>query len=293
MTSNAFYQREKTTYLTEKYTFSRFVYFDTGIISQVIKSMAQGLADIWKPLFEFLTQNDLTLGLSGATFVEIHDADRLHSNIPKLCISVPSALLKDFQVIIAEEIQSYPSHRTETLLWRTLNDLLLKPSGPEEILEFLSSDGLAQTRQEQLFLAKHMSPKHLELKENFPPMKSGKYSRHQADKFTNNMVIQWLSKSNPDFLLHNSKNFRPESFLSIRLFAYVIFYKYYLGNRTPKPGRTSEFGDLGHLFYLPYCELAVMERDLCEILNQIKRHHNTLESTVIRNIDFLEDWEWK
>lgn len=80
-------------------------------------------------------------------------------------------------------------------------------------------------------------------------------------------------------------DFHSEVFLSIRLYALVIFYKYYLGQREPR--KLSDFGDLWHLFSMPYCKLAVMERDLCNILNQIKQHHDVLENTTVYNIGFL------
>jgi hypothetical protein len=71
----------------------------------------------------------------------------------------------------------------------------------------------------------------------------------------------------------------------------VIFYKYYLGQREPK--KLSDFGDLAHLFVLPYCELAVMERDLCNVLNQIKRNQDTLKTTIVRDVNFFVDWSWQ
>jgi hypothetical protein len=53
------------------------------------------------------------------------------------------------------------------------------------------------------------------------------------------------------------------------------------------------FDTFRHVLPLPYCELAILERDLCNILNQIKRNHDTLSSTSVRNIDFFEDWTWQ
>jgi hypothetical protein len=135
--------------------------------------------------------------------------------------------------------------------------------------------------------------RHAELKSNFPPSKTGKYTRQQADEFAWMMVIQWLASTHRDFLAsfqNDIESFHPKVFLSLRLLAHVIFYKYYLGQR--EPNRLSDFGDLAHLVSIPYCELAVMERDLCNVLNQIKRHQDTLKSTVVRDIDFLKDWSW-
>jgi hypothetical protein len=136
-----------------------------------------------------------------------------------------------------------------------------------------------------------MTKRHAELKDNFPKSKTGKYTREQADEFAMIIVMQWLSTTHYNFLSgfrNDAKNFRHENFLSIRIFAHVVFYKYYLGQR--EPNERQDFGDLSHLFVIPYCPLAFMERDLCNILNQIKGHQDILESTIIRNIDFFKDW---
>lgn len=106
--------------------------------------------------------------------------------------------------------------------------------------------------------------------------------------------MQWLAGTHRDFLAgfqDNIENFHPEIFLSIRLYAHVIFYKYYLGQREPK--KLSDFGDLAHLFPIPYCELAIMERDLCNVLNQIKPHQDTLNLTTVSDIDFFKNWNYQ
>ena len=71
----------------------------------------------------------------------------------------------------------------------------------------------------------------------------------------------------------------------LQVYQFVIFYKYYLGQRQPK--RLSDFGDLFHLFSIPYCKVAVFERDLCNVLNQIKNKQEILKYAEIYNIDFI------
>lgn len=224
---------------------------------------------------------------------ELSEASELHSSLVSLFFSVPTALLKTWDVIIAEEVEAHPQRRIPSLLMYPLNAMLLENDGIERLYAFLTSDQLANVRQSQLACARQMGARHTELKSNFPPSKSGKYVRKQSDEFADIEVAQWLATHNRQFLEEIRTDFaafRPEVFLSIRLYAHVIFYKYYLGNR--KPTKLSDFGDLGHLFYMPYCELAVMERDLCNILNQVKRNHDVLSNTVLRNIDFLSQWDW-
>lgn len=54
----------------------------------------------------------------------------------------------------------------------------------------------------------------------------------------------------------------------------------------PRP----DFGDLSHLFAIPYCTVAIMERDLANVLQQIQRHDGVLHSTSVWNIDFFTTW---
>jgi len=271
------------------YTFSRFVYFDTNIISHLAKNK-----HLWPKLFDFLTQNDLTLGVSGAQVSELSDAKSLHQILAEMFVLIPSATVKTWDVILTEEVNAHPQKRTVSLLGYPLNALLLEPDGVQKLQDFLASKKLNRARKDQLCHARQSAKRHTKLKGNFPPTKTGKYAREQADEFASMQVMQWLGDTHRDFIKgfqRNIESFHPEIFLSVRLFAHVIFYKYYLGQR--EPNKISDFGDLAHLFVIPYCELAVMERDLCNVLNQIKRNQDTLTSTVIRDIDFFEDWVWR
>lgn len=270
-----------------KYTFSNFAYFDTNILSHLAKN-----ENLWSGLFGYLEENDLTIGLGGGQVSELSDAKRLHEKLFVLLMNTPTGIIKNWDEIIAEEVHAHPKQRIDTLLMYALNAILLEEDGPKRFLEFLSSNELKRARKDQLSHAKKMQKRHNDLKRNFPPSNSGKYTREQAEKFTEQLIKQWLSHDHKNFLDDYDTQpgmVRFSVFLSIRLFGYVIFYKYYLGQREPK--QLSDFGDLFHLFPLPYCDLVVMERDLCNILNQIKKNHNILNSTNIHNIDILNYWE--
>jgi hypothetical protein len=274
--------------MSTEYTFSRFVYFDTNILSHLAKNK-----HLWRPLFDFLQQNDLTLGISGAQAVELSDVKGLHRELIALFLGVPSAILKPWDIILEEEVKAHPQKRDDTLLFYPLNAMLLEVNGVGKLQDFLSSQKLSIARKDQLNHAQQMAGRHAQLKNNFPPSKTGKYTRGQANEFAWMMVMQWLASNHHNFLAgfqDNVENLHSEVFLSIQIFVNVIFYKYYLGQREPK--KHSDFGDLAHLASIPYCKLAVMERDLCNILNQIKLHQDTLKSTIVRDIDFFKDWSW-
>ncbi len=265
------------------HSFSRFIYLDTNIVSIFSKDDS-----LWSNLFKFLKRNDLTVAIGAGQVAELSDARRLHTDLARFLVSVPCGIIKNWDEILSEEVEAHPEQRTSSLLMYPLNAILLEENGFEKLVRFLSSKSLADARDDQLRHAKQMGSRHSKLKKNFPPKPSGSYTRRQADEFSVIQVLQWLARTHREFLTQFQDDImalNTDVFLSIRLFGYVIFYKYYLGRRDPK--KLSDFGDMFHLYGLPYCELAVMERDLCDTLNQIKRNHSILESTDIYNIDFL------
>jgi hypothetical protein len=218
------------------YTFSKFAYMDTNILSHISKNRK-----LWPNLLEFLRKKDLTMGVGGPQIVELSDANWLHKEFVALCISVPTGLLKNWDLIIEEEVRSHPNKRKDSILLFPLNALLLEINGLDKLYNFLSSNELEKTRIDQLSSASQMQNQSGEMKGNFPPDKNGKYTRNQADEFANAITIQWLAYDYRDFLKSfknrvekEGKSFSLDVFESIRLYAYLIFYKYYIGQREPK-----------------------------------------------------------
>ena len=255
-----------------EFTFSQFVYLDTNIISHFVKN-----EELWSSFFAYLKGSGLTLGIGGGQISELSDAKSLLTNLARFLISVPTGLIKNWDEIISEEVASHPSMRTGSLLMYPLNAILLEDDGIENLIRFLNSKSLADARRDQLKLAKSMKKQHANLKRNFPPVKSGKYDKSQADEFAQAMVLQWLAFDHRPFLKQMQQDisaFDEGVFKSIRLYAFIIFYKYYLGQR--EPNKLSDFGDLFHLFSIPYCDIVVMERDLANVLNQIKSNQDIL-----------------
>jgi hypothetical protein len=114
----------------QEHTFSRFVYFDTNILSHLAKNK-----QLWSKLSEFLTQNDLTLAVS-VQVAELSDAKSLHQSLTELFVSVPSALVKSWDVILNEEVKAHPQKRTETLLTYPLNAVIFEQDGIQKLQEF-------------------------------------------------------------------------------------------------------------------------------------------------------------
>jgi hypothetical protein len=265
------------------HSFSRFAYFDTNILSELAKR-----PDLWTAVFRYLTREDLTVAITDQV-AELSDVDRLHPALSRMLVLLPSAVIKPADRVLSEEVTAHPGARPDSLLVYPLNALALEPKGPTLFEEFLRSRNLREARLGQRQAALRLPGRISELKGNFPPARGGVYTREQATAFAFAVTVQWLSGTHPSFLQRfqaNVEMFREDTFKSLRLFALVLYYKYYLGNR--EPTSHSDFGDLFHLYALPYCAVTIVERDLANVLGQIKRL-DRVDGTDIRNISFIRD----
>jgi hypothetical protein len=266
--------------MSQNYSYSRCVYFDTNIISIIVEH-----PEWYRPLFNFLFKNNFHIALSDALLVELSQATRKHDEFNTFFTLLPSAKIIGFEAVIEEEVKSYPKMRADTLLlWPTNLEF-----GRQTITSWLGSDKIREARRKQLLYAKDMKQYLESVRSNFPPSR-GKYNIEQAEIFAWMVTAQWLKGSHPDFMkkLNDKRRLlKTEAFPSIQLFAYYVYYKYYLDNRQPKA--PSDFGDLFHIFYFPYCKLIVLERNMCNILNEIKSHFKMFEGVEVKNVDFFSN----
>jgi hypothetical protein len=240
----------------------------------------------WSPLQDFLHKNDLCIALSEGQIPELSDFTELHQNLGTLLSAVPTIITKTHEEILDQEINSFPEVITPNIISGYVNENF----GTDIMQKNLSSKPLSIARKEQRESALQMQKNLVELMPNFPPKDDGKYHEDQADDFVWAYVLQLLAETHPTFLTQFRDNasaftFEPFRYLSLR--GYVIFYKYYLHR---KKSNHSDFGDLFHLNTIPYCDVVIVERDLCNVLNHIKKNHSILSNIIIKNIDFFEDW---
>lgn len=269
--------------MTHHVSFTRFVYPDTNILGMLASDVA-----LHRSLRDFLYSHDLCLAVSLIHGSELSEAKDLHVGLNKLLTTVPSALVKPPWVILDEEVNSYPERRADTLALYTFESPLRRA----DFSRFLSSDELAESRKEQRLAAEQMPQRFDALKANFPPSESGRYTWEQADDFAWTITVQWLSDTHVPFLgrfADNAADLNADVFLSVQLFGYALFYKYYLHGKQPQ---VTDFADMQHLACIPYCQLAILERDMCNVLNHIKSRHRVLDGVAVKNIDFLRDWTW-
>src|SRR5918912_1466025 len=208
--------------MTKAVTYNRFVHLDTIIVSVIAKDKA-----LWRPLEDFLFDNDLCLAIGEGQVIELNSDDRLHVPFVELITTVPSAFIKTHDVILAEEVESYPKCRTAGLLQSPITPFTDKAA----IIQFLSSPRLAQLRADQRSASQTWAKLIEDLKSNSPPKDGVKYTRDEAHFFAKVLTLQQLKGDHDDFLQQfkgNANAIKYDVFLSAQISSYVVFYKYYL-----------------------------------------------------------------
>jgi len=267
----------------------KYLYLDTNILSELAKNK-----NWWDSLKSFITDANLTLAVSGAQLAELSDAIHLHERITNLFWYVPTKAILTWDEILYKRLDERNLYDPIEIgifpyLLRNMKDV-----NPKEKFRIgLSSQKMKEARDIQLSDAKKMRAQILKYKTNISPNSHGKYIRKQAPEFARRLTIQFCQNSKDLSqkarvelvdLYHQAGN-KIDHFQAIEVFAYFIFYKYYIAGHSGR--KLSDFGDLFHVFYLPFVSLGVLEKGMTEILNQIKRNHFLLDNVRIENINFF------
>lgn len=267
----------------------KYLYLDTNILSELAKNEKW-----WDSLKRFLTDANLSLAVSGAQLAELSDAVRLHESITNLFWYAPTKAVLTWDEILYRRIEEGNLFNPiEIGIFPYLLGNIDDDNEKEKFRIGLSSPKMKQARMDQLSDAKKMRTQIIRNKANFLPDLNGKYATRQASEFARILTIQFCQTSNHlpqkarDELvdLYNKVGNKIDHFRAIEVYAHFIFYKYYIAGHSGR--KLSDFGDLFHVFYLPFVSVAILEKGMTEILAQIKRNHSLLDYVQVENIDYF------
>jgi len=189
---------------------------------------------------------------------------------------LPMVMLLELYKVTQEELENLRVALSKDDIFKISLDNLNSQISKHE-LETKQFPKMAAQREQHKEDSKKMKRMLIKRKNNFPVSKSGKYTKKQAIKFTSIMIQQQLVQ------FYKVKELIPEetkeNFKTVWMRSLVVFYKYYLDKRSIK--KDSDFGDLFHVGYFPYCNVVVTEADLSNTLNKIKKNDDIFKNTTI------------
>lgn len=230
------------------------------------------------------------IGLSETNILELQGASRIHHDLVELLKFYPTALLKRAAVLLDEEVAAYPEERTGEIHTAVFFDPA-RETEEHPLLSVLRDGRIEAAAEEMRRQAKDAPARHAALRDNFPPAASGKYDRRQAHEFADLLAFQWLAGSHPEFAeeIVEARTMETSAFKTIRMHAYLVFWRFYLNRRTPNA--KSDLGDQAHARFYPYCRAVVVENDAAETLRQIKKHSDLLEGVDIMSLRDLRAYD--
>jgi hypothetical protein len=260
----------------------KYLYLDTNIISELTKHL-----EWWDKFKSFLKEENFVIGISGAQLVELSDAFNLHSDLSNLLWFLPTKVLINWDEVIIRRInQGNLFGKIDVAFYPNLLSESPEQGAKRKFRIGLSGNNMKEARQIQLSDAEKMRDMIIECKHNFPPNKDGKYKPKQASKYARLITRQWLNNSNMGIKkLYKKYGNRIDYFRAIEIYAYFVFYKYYIAGHEAK--KESDFGDLFHLFYLPFIQFAILDRGMVEILKQIQRNNDLLDGYNIDSFTYF------
>jgi len=250
----------------------KYCYIDTNIFGILVRKM-----DLLPKLIRFLEENGYLLVLSEIQAAELSDyIDFKEKEIVEILKQLPVVVAKSSFYIFQEELESYPIIRKKPLAHPEYSEY------PKFLFYLLmKNEKMKRARVLQKEDAKKLPSIVYERMSNFPIDEKSPLET-QADLFAHHITIQYLCKNHPEFVLKNQDHFIDVSiFKSNQIQGYVNFYRYYIDKRIPN---SHDHGDAFHLCYLPYCSYAIIEQELCSIINRIQRNNKKFtEVTVVEN----------
>ncbi|MBN2285185.1 MAG: hypothetical protein JXI43_01960 [Tissierellales bacterium] len=240
---------------------------DTCVVSELLKRRGSKPAHI----IEMIYDGSIPC-FSTYTLKELKNAQDLYDDFFNTFGALPSFAIMDHHQILEEEIKAYNSSNEFNIIITAIFD------NP------FSNNNLNVKAMTDSFLTKNYMKKFeedknqildgiLSLKQNYPP-KNKKYTIKEIDEFVNIVAFEQLCLQCRDWvkpIVDSGTEVNMDQFNSLKMMAYVVFYKFYIDNRTP---RLSDIPDFIISSSYPYLDQIIIEKNQAEMIRQIQKRHN-------------------
>ncbi len=263
--------------------FYKLALIDTCIISEFIKQRGEAFSR--KLILRFC--EDFIPSFSIQTFKELRLAPNIYHEFFSIFKSFPSLVLKDHEQICQEEFKNYGE---QNQLNPGLTNLFNNPFAKEDLdiekaIEVLYTPELQRKFEND---KSSILDGVLSSRKNFQA-KNKKYTKREIDEFVETTVITQLILRNREWVqnkLDKKENIEIDRFPSLKVMAYIIFYKFYLSDRK---AHLSDVPDIIMSSLYPYIDVLLIEKSQAEMIRQIQRRHSFCPQLEVFTMKDLRD----
>jgi len=258
---------------------------DTNAVSEMVKRPDP----IMRHFFEAIKPSEYIPCFSIFTILELREKDEVYKRFLGTFSVFPCLILKSLDQLFQDELTAYPD-RTK------ISPILISSAGvlaPEnqKLTDILTlAFGMPEI---QKLADKWNSEKGsilegiLSLVKNYPP-KGKKYAAKEIRSFIEIAGFQQIAYRAYNFAQQMVKEGKPvmvDSFPSIKMTAFTVFYKFYTDERRPQE---SDPFDIIISSVLPYVDTVVTEKHQADVIKKIKQQDRFIESLEVLRLKDLQ-----
>lgn len=242
---------------------------------------------VLRRFFEKINPSKYIPCFSVFTILELRQKDDVYKRFLETFSVLPCFFLKGLDQLFQDELEFYPNSNKITPILVT-NPGALAPNGGKlaDLLNFTFSAPDAQENENKWNEGKKsIIDGILSLVKNYPP-KGKKFTQKEIRSFIEIAGFQQIAFRAYDFTqqVKEGKFVMVDSFSSIKMITFTVFYKFYTDQRRPSE---SDAFDLIISSVLPYVEAVVTEKHQADVLKKIKQQDKFIENLeVFRLKDF-------
>jgi hypothetical protein len=258
---------------------------DTNAISEILKQPDPKM----RRYLELLKPSEYIPCFSLFTILELRQRDTLYKRFLETFSIIPCIILKSLDQLFQEELSVYPDfNKVSPILISSPGILATKNQKFADILNLAFSKPEVQVLESKWNSEKgSILDGILNLVKNYPP-RSSKYTADEIRFFVEIAGFQQIAYRAFKFtqrLVKEGETVIVDSFPSIKITVFTVFYKFYTDKRRPQE---SDSFDIIISSTLPYVDTVITEKHQAEVLKKIKQQDKFIENLeVIRLKDLL------
>ena len=219
---------------------------------------------------EYIAKNDLILVLDLLILHEIYQHQNSWADIIDFLADNKFIFAKNIDKLQDDEVINYPNEITLPCAMHSDNLGTDKIAISKALLLYLSTVH-PTTAVELNHTSRSVMTDNIKEKANYPPDENGKYSSLSTWIFIISNAMREIMLRYPAFCKKNDlKKLRWNLLKSRNIVSALVFFEYYIQNKT---GKNSDNGDFWHLSYLPYIQYAVLDNERYALVNRIRSDH--------------------
>ena len=259
----------------------KLMFFDTNILREIINHKEK-----WQSLSQYLKSENLVVVISAVQFIELYKVKRLHNVVADFLLETPSFMFKWWTEILRDEVEAFPhTLRVQHLTFLSFQEMFSLTNQGNKLRSVLE-DPKIDLMWEAMELEKRQFLPIMTLVPKTRPKDQG-FVDQDFELHNFGRILSDLRKVNQAFIDEKKDKLKPsdlEIFSGSFLRASFLYYKHVLKGAKPEP---SDLGDYYQTFYIPYCAIAVVEKDMAGILHLLKKERKLLPNTEIKSIRFI------